>query len=243
MKVNILGVKVDDVSMDEVLAQIEEWLKKPGKHYIVTPNPEMIVAAQKDLQFKKILNDADLSIPDGVGLKLSGKVKHTVAGTDLMEKLIKLSAEKGFVTSFLGGRDEVAEKCAERLLKKHPKLKIGFAESGGEVNKEGNMSIANRLQAIARKEEDGRLKTTDILFVAFGHGKQEKWIADNLPKVPVKVMVTVGGAFDYLSGNIPRAPKWLREIGLEWLFRLAVQPWRIKRQLVLLKYLWLLFLS
>lgn len=225
MKTQIMGIKIDDVNMEEALSVAEQWIwnnpvyrNRTGKHYIVTPNPEMIVAAQKDDEFRKILNDADLAIPDGAGLKLSGKVKNTLAGTDLMEKLAELAAEKGFTTSFLGGKEGVAKKCAECLKAKYPTLKVAFADS--DIN--------------------SKVPPSDILFVALGHIKQEKWIAQNLSKVPVHLAMGVGGAFDYLSGQVPRAPKILREFGLEWLFRLIIQPWRIKRQLALFKYLWLI---
>jgi N-acetylglucosaminyldiphosphoundecaprenol N-acetyl-beta-D-mannosaminyltransferase len=218
MKKEVLGIKIDDISFNEALAIVEHWIWNPGRHYIVTPNPEFIVAAQTDSEFKKILNQADMAIPDGVGLKLGGDIENTISGVDFMEGLIKMAAEKGFVTGFLGGRDRVAEKCAECLQKKHPKLKVAFAT--------GNI--------------DDKILPTDLLFVALGHVKQEKWIANNLDKIPVKVAMGVGGAFDYLSGNIPRAPVWMRNLGMEWLFRLLVQPWRIKRQLALFKYLWLL---
>lgn len=231
-KATILGVKIDDVNMDEALTRIEKWIWNPGKHYIVTPNPEFVIAAQKDKLFKKILNGADLSIPDGSGLKLSGKVKNTISGTDFMEELVRLAAEKGFVVGFLGGGKGVAEKTAECLKKKYPGLKVVFAESGGEVDVDGQWSGSNFV-----------IPPVDILFVAFGHIKQEKWIANNLEKIPVKIAMGVGGAFDYLSGSVPRAPKWMRSLGFEWLFRLTVQPWRITRQIMLLKYLWLIMVK
>ncbi len=254
-KVTILGVKIDDVNMDEALTRIEKWIWNPGKHYIVTPNLEFILAAQKDTEFKKVLNSADLAIPDSSSLGLSYwllkksiwerlllwplfflPVKQLmqferVSGTDFMEALCKLAAEKGFVVGFLGGKDEVAEQTAECLKKKYPGLKVVFAESGGEVNIDGQWSGSNFA-----------IPPVDILFVAFGHIKQEKWIANNLRIIPVKIAMGVGGAFDYLSGSVPRAPKRMRSLGFEWLFRLAVQPWRIKRQLVLLQYLWLIIL-
>lgn len=232
MKVDILNVKIDDIKMDEALDQIVEWLSKKGKHYIVTPNPEILMAAQKDKVYRKILNDADLSIPDGVGLKLTGKVKNTLPGTDLMEKLIELAAEKGFTTGFLGGREQVAKKTAECLLRRYPGLKISYISSGGIIDKNGNSHNTKYV-----------IPDTDLLFVAFGHIKQEKWIANNLNKMPVKIAMGVGGAFDYLSGSVPRAPKWARKLGFEWLFRLIMQPWRITRQLMLLKYLWLIVLE
>ncbi len=251
MKIDILGVKIDRVNLNEALAITEKWIWNPGKHYIVTPNLEFILVAQQDRQFREVLNKADLAIPDSSRLGLSywllrkSRLERlllwpllffpvkimmqfdVVTGTDFMEALCKVAAEKGFITGFLGGKDEVAERTAERLKKKYPKLKVIFAESGGTVANNGQSSVT-------------KVPPTDILFVAFGHIKQEKWIANNLDKIPVKVAVGVGGAFDYLSGSVPRASKWVQESGFEWLFRLVIQPWRIKRQLVLFKYLLLL---
>ena len=99
MKKNVLGVKIDDITSEEALDRVRGWLVGKGKYYIVTPNPEFLVAAQKDQVFRKLLNDADLSIPDGVGLKLSGKVKNTVYGVDFMEKLVEMSNDYGFTVS------------------------------------------------------------------------------------------------------------------------------------------------
>lgn len=212
MKKYVLGVKIDDITMEEALKTVEGWLKREDKHYIVTTNPEFIVTAQKDRNFKKILNNADLSIPDGKGLKITGDIECSIPGVDFMEALVKMATVGGFTVGFLGGGPGVAELCAERLKKKYPKLKVGFGK-------------------------------TDILFVAFGHPKQEKWIYQNLPKIPVKLAMGVGGAFDYLSGKVPRAPIWIRNLRLEWLFRLILQPWRIKRQIALIKYLLLLWLK
>lgn len=217
MKKDVLGVKIDDVSLDQAVEIVKGWLDRPGQHQIVTPNPEIVVMAQKDPSLKNILNNADLAVPDGVGLKLFTDIVCHTPGVDLMEALIKLSTEKGFTVGFLGGREGVANKTSECLSRKYPKLKVVFARSEGEV-----------------------LPTTDLLFVAFGPPKQEKWIANNLPKLPVKVAMGVGGAFDYLSHLIPRAPKSVRTIGFEWLFRLIIQPWRLTRQLALIKYIWLI---
>lgn len=248
MKKNILGVKIDDLTMAEALDTVHQWLPQKKKHYIVTPNPEIIMLAQKDIRYKSILNDADLSIPDGIGLKLSGQVKNTFAGVDFMEELIKKSIDWAVTVGFLGGAKGIAEKAAERLREKYPGVKIIFAESGGEVDKEGN-SIAYSVESIAGKKQNKTkphhtpyvIPHTDLLFVAFGPPKQEKWISNNLDKIPVKIAIGVGGAFDYISGNVPRAQKWIRRLGFEWLFRLVIQPWRIKRQLSLIKYLWLIW--
>lgn len=242
MKVQVLGVKIDDITIDQALETVEGWIKSGGKHYIVTPNPEFLIAAQTDNRFRKLLNDADLSIPDGIGLKLSGRVKNRVSGTDLMEKLISLSAEKGYTIGFLGSKEGVAEKVVERLRQQHQNISVTFAGSGGIVDGDGNLlAAATRRDPSSLSPLVNKIPPTDILFVAFGHVKQEKWIARNLPKLPVKVMMGVGGAFDYYSGKVARAPFWIRSLGLEWLFRLCTQPWRIGRQLALIQYLWLLF--
>lgn len=252
MKIDILGVKVDKVTMAEAVDQIIGWVKKGGKHYIVTPNVEIIMMAQIDPEFKKILNQADLAIPDSSRLGWAHEILNqksiiekiltwpffvapnilvrgfdTVAGVDLMEELIKEAADKGFTVGLLGGEEGVAEKAAECLIQKYPKLKISFTSTGGKVSKDGNQESQYTIYDIPY---------TDILFVAFGHGKQEKWIAKNLAKNDVGVMMAVGGSLDYLSGNMVRAPISLRRIGLEWLFRLILQPWRIKRLPALVKF-------
>lgn len=236
-KVNILGVKIDDVSMDQAVEIVEEWLKDGGRHYIVTPNPEFIIAAQKDLEFRRVLNNADLAIPDGVGLKLArfarasrrrrgspratarraSDMENTIAGVDFLERLCKVAAERGFTTGFLGGRGEVAKQAAECLQKKYLGLKVVFAEDGGDVDEEGEELTDYSLPASTQRGEQttakqkavsSKLLAVDLLFVAFGQVKQEKWIAKNLDKLPVKVAMGVGGSFDYISGRVPRAPRW-----------------------------------
>lgn len=265
MKKNILGIKIDDVNIPQIVEIAEDWLKKSGKslqkiytdrsrsaqgkHYIVTPNPEILVMAQKDMELKKIIDEADLAIPDGQGLKLSGDIVCNSPGVDVLEALVKLSADLGATVGFLGGEVGVAEKTAERLQKKYKNLKIVFAESGGRINLDGQSLISTRqsnspsAQTSTGLRPDfapSRIPSMDILFVAFGPPKQEKWIYKNLDKLPVKVVMGVGGSFDYISGQIPRAPVSIRKLGFEWLFRLMVQPWRIKRQLALFEYIWLL---
>jgi N-acetylglucosaminyldiphosphoundecaprenol N-acetyl-beta-D-mannosaminyltransferase len=262
--INILGVKIDNISLNESSKKVKEWLEgtwlegTKGKYYIVTPNPEFLMLAQKDYEFKEILNKADLAIPDGTRLawaysvvseknplkKLlkwstfllnpaSDGVIPTTTGVDLMEELIRLSQEKGYSIGLLGGREGVALKLKEKLEKKYPGLKVTFASDGGKVDPSGtNIQYTTY-----------NIPPTDLLFVAFGHGKQEKWIAKNLDKYPVKVMMGVGGSFDYLSGEIKRAPQGLRNLGFEWLFRLILQPWRIKRFFELVRFVFLVLRS
>src|SRR3989344_308327 len=172
-------------------------------------------------------------------------------GTRLMDQLISLSEEKAYTIGLLGGRDGVADKLRECLMHKYPKLKIKFCSSNITVDLSGNsqFDIYKNIKYKSKNIKDlhhrkpGSLNVhklsekMDILFVALGHIKQEKWMSKNLPKLNTKVMIGVGGAFDYLSGTVSRAPGWVQEIGLEWLFRLIIQPWRIKRFGSLVKFI------
>ncbi len=214
-RINILGVKVSRVTYEYAIKVIEGFLTDEGKHQIVTPNPEFVVLAQSDHEFREILNRADLAIPDGVGLRMAAKflsnpLPQTVTGTDLMLGLCDLASKKGYSVFLLGGRGGAAEAAAKRL-------KVLFA----------NLNIVGTYEGDSWEEFEG--KTVDFLFVAYGAPKQEKWIAWNLLKIPVKVAMGVGGAFDFITGRKKRAPGILRRLGLEWLWRLVQEPSRLRR--------------
>lgn len=215
----ILGVNINTGSKGEILDFIITGLKrKEDKFYIVTPNPEMIVAATRSSSFKTILNNAQVSLPDGIGVLIAGNIlkkglKERITGIDLMLDICKECARSGLSIGLLGGTSGVAEKTAECLTKKYPDLRVSYAVE----------EWVNTLQD----------KSCDILFVAFGFPKQEEWISKNLPKIPVTAAMGIGGAFDFISGKVPRAPQIIQKIGMEWAFRLVIQPWRIKRQLAL----------
>jgi len=234
VKKNILGIEVTDGTIDQVLEYIWESLDTGGdSYYVATPNPEMVVASQKHPELQQLLNGARISLCDGVGLlwasRILGKgLKTRVTGADLLEKICKESVRKPVNIGFLGGRDRVAERAAECLLKKYPGLKISYAS--GEWKPEG----FRKIQMANGKWQ--MVNSIDILFVAFGFPKQEQWIADHLADKKFRIAVGVGGAFDYFSGKIIRAPKIFRTLGLEWLFRLVRQPWRAKRQLALVEF-------
>src|SRR5687767_14817035 len=132
----VLKVKIDDISMEQAIKKVEQWLEssKDNKRYrIVTPNPEFLMLAQKDEQFRSILNQSDLNIPDGSGLKLSGKVRNVTTGTDLLQELSKMASEQGFTVGLLGGRKNVADKAKQCLKKLYPELKIVYAISDLQV--------------------------------------------------------------------------------------------------------------
>lgn len=235
MAINILGVKIDNIDLKESLKKIDDFLNSGNQHYIVTVNPEFIVEAQKNEKFKEILNGSSLSICDGFGLVLAsgGKLKR-ITGVDLSEELLKgqINSARIFL---LGGAGE----NAKLLMAGYPQTVSG-AEAGGIVNKKNWLLDNNEI--IIKKINDSK---ANILLVGFGQVKQEMWLSKNLEKLPhIKVGIGVGGTFDYLSGHIKRAPKFLRLLGLEWLFRLFTQPKRISRIFnATIKFLWLLTFS
>lgn len=229
----ILGVKVDNFTRDEALAEVTELLKA-GQHIITTPNPEIILEAQKDKEFKRILNNAELSLPDGFGLILMSRflkepLKERIAGTDFMQDICALAEKMNKTIYLLGARDGVASKAAAKLIEKYPKLRIVGAEKGIQLQNE-NYKLKVDFEENQKLIERINKTSPDILFVAFGGGKQEKWITQNLSKIPsVKIAMGIGGAFDFIAGVVPRAPFWMRKIGLEWLWRFINEPWRSKR--------------
>lgn len=233
-KKSLLGIDITIATKEEVLEYIIRGLGKSSeKYYVVTPNPEILVIAKKNSYYKKILNGARLALPDGVGVIFASKLlglglKRRITGVCLMESLCKRVAEKPITVGFLGAGPNIAHSTAECLVKKYPGLKVVFAQE--EWEKDG---METRLD-----NNSGVDKTIDILFVAFGSPKQEIWIYENLDKLPVKVAIGVGGAFDFVSGKVKRAPVFMQKIGLEWLFRLIIQPWRIKRQFSLILFIY-----
>ena len=222
----ILGVNVSTEKKSEILKKIIKSLKEGRqKAYIVTPNPEIIMNALRERSYMDILNRAQVSLPDGIGVLASSKllkkgVLERITGVDMMVEIVRECAKEGLTTGFFGGVPGVAEKTADCLQKSYPNLKVAYADSDWDTAKIKGKHI-------------------DMLFVALGFPKQEIWISENLPKIPVTIAMGVGGSFDYISGRVKRAPGFLRSIGLEWAFRLVNEPWRVKRQIVLPKFAYL----
>ncbi len=249
----ILSVGVTNETEDKILEYLLLSLKQHvRKYYIVTPNPEIVVAAQSNPRYKKILNEAKIALPDGVGVFLGSALmghplKERITGVDFMEEVCKRSSEQPLRMGFLGGRGGVAELTAKCLKKKYPWIEVVFVgEEWPQVIKSSSHQVIKSSSDSGNEHEDFRhedLKTLnstiDILFVAFGHPKQEEWIYENLDHLPVKVAMGVGGAFDYISGRVERAPFMIRAIGMEWLYRLIREPWRWRRQMALGKFVWL----
>lgn len=223
----ILGIRVDGLTLDEAKQKAHEFLVS-GQHKIFTPNPEFVVKAQEDEYFKKVLNTGDLNLCDGFGLQVISGIKR-IPGVDFMVELCGIASEQGKSIYLLGsGSDEVIHKTAENLLKKFSNLEIAGFDKGPKIveNSDGTILVESSEAVLDKIKQSG----AEIIFVAFGMGKQEKWITENLNKLPnVKIAMGVGGAFDYVSGSVNRAPTWMRKIGLEWLYRLLKQPQRFFR--------------
>jgi N-acetylglucosaminyldiphosphoundecaprenol N-acetyl-beta-D-mannosaminyltransferase len=230
--VDILGVRVDDVTLDEALAIADAAIRSGQPHRIVTPNAEITMAARYDADFRRILNDSTLAIPDGAGLLLAARLLGTplrvqVAGTDLAEMVATLSAAKGYRLFLLGAAPGIAELAAGHLIALNPTLEIAGTYAGSA---DPAADDATR----ARLKEAGRI---DVLLVAFGARKQEAWLERNQAHLGIPLTMGIGGVFDFWSGRVPRAPRLIRRAGFDWLFRLAVQPWRWRRQLALPRFL------
>ncbi len=255
-KTSILGVGITNEKEDRILEYLLLSLNNHiTKYYIVTPNPEILVYAYNHSSYRKILNEARIALPDGAGVFLGSALignplKERITGVDFMGEVCERSRNQLVKVGFLGGRHGVAEKTAECLMSKYPWLNVVFvAEEWSEAGfiKQPVSGIKYKVSSMENKKSKGILNTKylihntdiDILFVGFGHPKQEEWIYKNLNRLPVKIAMGVGGAFDYISGQIDRAPFMIRAIGFEWLYRLIREPWRWRRQLALPKFVWL----
>jgi len=232
-RITILGVPIDNVTLEESGIRTKELIEQSNKSckMIFAPNTEFIMKAQKDKEFFDILKQGDFATPDSVGVMIGGKLqkkpfKERIPGQAYFREVFRCSEKEGWTIYLLGGKDDTVYKAKEKLEKDFPKAKIvgvheGFFEKDSE---EVVIKQINELQP-------------NVLFVALGAPKQEKWIYKNKDRLKVDVATGQGGTFDYEAGNIKRAPKVIQKLGIEWLWRLAIQPSRIIRMSVLPVYL------
>lgn len=232
--VNILGVPVDNIEMEEALNVIEKFILELDDircRVVYTPNPEMIMKAQEDEELMKILNDSDLNVPDGIGVVIASRLlnkplKARVAGYDLMMEIIKLCHKKGYSIGFLGGSPGVAEEAKRRVQEQFRGIKVTGAYHGYYPPDYEEVLL-----------QEINIKAPDVLFVGMGVPKQEKWIQRYKGELYSGVCMAVGGSIDVLAGKVKRAPKIFQRLGLEWLYRLITQPWRYRRMLALPRFM------
>jgi N-acetylglucosaminyldiphosphoundecaprenol N-acetyl-beta-D-mannosaminyltransferase len=232
MRINICGVEIDKYNFDQVLAQIIDHALAGGSpEYVVTPNAMHILSLQKDPLFQKIYRQAFLVVPDGVSLIWSAQFLNTplngrVNGTDLFEQLCAAAADKGLKVFLLGGRAGAADAAREILETRHPDLKI----VGTHCPPYGFESQSTELASINARITAAK---PDLLFVGLGAPKQEKWIAANYQELAVPISVGIGVSFELVANMVSRAPIWMQKTGLEWLFRLIVEPGRLWKRYII----------
>lgn len=237
MKRRILGVRVDNLSLDYALGRLEAFLRDGLNHIIVTPDSPALLTALEDEEYRRILEEADMVLPDGVGVVLASKlvgqpIKKRLPGIDLMNAILERAAFYGRRVFLLGSREGVAERAAINIERAFPGIKVVGVHHGyfGEDEEE----------EVIRKIRD--LKP-DYLFVAMGVPKQEKWMYRNRDKLGVPIMMGVGGSLDVWAGDVKRAPLIFRKLCLEWLYRALREPWRWKKIIKLYRLIWLLTLT
>ena len=218
----VLGFGVDLFTFEEALQYVHTCLKENNGMQIVTINPEMISLGNKDKEFAAVLNNADLVIPDGVGIKIALKIKgisqENIPGIEFSKKLIGLCELEGFSVGFIGAKEEVIQKAVQNIRNEHENLNITYIRNG-YFDEEQEKIIVEELKAVSPR----------VLFVALGAPKQELFISKLKPQMPNTVFIGVGGSFDVWSGMVKRAPKIYQTLGLEWLYRTVKEPARFKR--------------
>ncbi|MBS4030280.1 MAG: WecB/TagA/CpsF family glycosyltransferase [Clostridiales bacterium] len=231
MKESILGIPTDIVTLDEAVTRVQEMLNDNKPHFIASVNPEICLAAQENNLLKEILKAADLGIPDGIGIILAsklrrGQIRARVTGIDLMQSLVKLAASEKKSIYLYGAAEGVAAEAAANLTKAHPGLQIAGIQHG-YIATEQEGEVAKNIAA----------SKADMVFIGLGSPRQEFFVSHHGNATKAKVLMVVGGSFDVLSGRLPRAPQIYQRLGIEWLYRLLLQPTRLKRALNLPRFL------
>jgi len=244
-RLNLLGIKIDRVDFALTLDLIDAWVIQrraasdapPACRQICTVNPEFIVDARSDPAFAQVLAGADLCVPDGAGVlwaasRVGQPLRERVTGSDGIYRICARAAARGWRVYLLGAAPGVAEQAAARLTTHYPGLRVAGCYAGSPADAEWP-DIRARLDAAA----------PDILFVAYGHPRQDFWIDRHRAELPTAVAIGVGGAFDFVAGVAQRAPVWMQRRNLEWLHRLVTQPWRWRRMLKLPVFVGLVLLQ
>ncbi len=229
--VNIAGINIDDISMEQAVETIYKFISSDTNHSIFTPNAEIMMDGITNKDMKAILNSADMLVADGAGVVLASKilgkeVAEKVSGFDLVKNLLEASSERPIKFYLFGGKPGIAEKANANIICDYP---------GAEV-------VGTRNGYFTKKDEDNIIQDinnsgAEVLLVCLGAPKQEQWISENKHRLKVKASLGVGGTMDVLAGNVKLAPDFFRNNGLEWLYRLYKEPWRFKRMLRLPKFI------
>lgn len=228
---SVLGIKLKSYSMSEIIDKIKVNIKEDKQAFIITANTEIVMLGKKDAEFKKVLENADFVIPDGIGVVWAGRyfgyeVPERVAGFDLAQELLEMANENSLSVFFFGASPGVAQKAMENAKLKYAKLNCVGCRDG--------FFTLDDTKEIVEQINSAR---ADILFVALGAPKQEKWLHENRHLLKSKILIGVGGTFDVMAGISKRAPIYWQNFGLEWLYRLCKEPKRLGRMLVIPKFM------
>lgn len=227
----VKGFKVYAKTENDLLNQLMKDIENDDKKIIMAINPEKLMIAEKDPQITGILHKADYLIPDGQGIiwlskKQKGSIRERITGCDLFQNICAKVVTENKSVFLYGAKPGVAAKAAEKLIETNPGLKIAGVIDGYEKDEDKIIDEINKSGA-------------DAVFVALGSPKQELWMIKNQDRINAKILQGVGGSFDVVSGNIPRAPKWMQKIGLEWFYRVLKDLKRVNRMSKLIKYVFL----
>jgi N-acetylglucosaminyldiphosphoundecaprenol N-acetyl-beta-D-mannosaminyltransferase len=229
----LAGVRLDNISLNEVVSEVETMISEHRHGLVATINAEFIVEAQANRPYRELINSAALALPDGSGATILARLRGTplqerIPGVDLAERLVKEAADRGWRIFLLGGAGEAARRAAAVWTSRYPDLQIAGVNNGSS-KPEAAHALAKEILA----------SEADIVFVAFSYPRQELWIGENLEATGASIGIGLGGTFDYVAGIRKRAPKLWRRLGLEWLYRLVTQPWRYRRMVAVPHLVWL----
>lgn len=229
----IFGIRLHHVSSEPQLRELcASFLEGERTVRIFTPNPEILLRARDDPSYAEVLRSADLALPDGTGVALvetlrSGRRVRRWPGVEIGELLLRMAAESDSIVAFFGGSEDVSERAAGRWRRMLPGVRIEVVGAGAPITAEG---VAQSVESDAELVRTLANVSPTIVLVGLGAPKQERWIARHAAGVPsARIMIGVGGAFDIWADDLRRAPKSLRRFGLEWAWRLALEPRRLSR--------------
>lgn len=223
-KVNILGIGISTITMNDALKQIETWIDNRDRLYVSVCTVHTVMECQKSEAMRQAINGAGMATPDGMPLVWLGKLQSShpvnrVYGPDLMLALCELSAQKGYTQYFYGGAEGVSEKLSQTLSRRYPALKVvgAYSPPFRPLTDAEDQQIIHQINQA----------NPDIIWVGLGTPKQDLWMASHRNLLDAAVIIAVGAAFDFHTGRIPQAPSWMQQVGLEWLYRLVQEPKRL----------------
>ncbi len=230
-RVEILGVQIDNLSWDQALERIREMMRSGEPHQVITPAIEQVMLARRDAEFRRVLADADLVVADGMQVVFASRLHKTplkarITGVDLVPAICRIAVEEDASVFFFGGEEGIAQEAAQCLHKENPGLRVAgtyFPPFGFEKDAEENRKA---IEAIEKAKPQ-------VLFVALGCPKQEKWIRQNRDRLGASVMIGIGGAFNMITGREKRAPQWMQQCGMEGLYRLFLRPKTVWRRIAI----------